>query len=87
MAPSASSYSHPEGQSGATMCETEHDNCLRMAMLSSGCKHLCLTHCSFQILLFLTTAFNQRLSLVWGQADTGGGLQRPICSNLPVSAP
>lgn len=45
--------SHPEGQSGALLCVPEHDTCLWMAMLSSGHSHLCLTHCSFQLLPLL----------------------------------
>lgn len=63
--------SHPESQSGAPVCVTEHDNCLQMAMLSSGHKHLCLMHCSFQLLLLLNTAFNRgaqpRLGAGWNR--------------------
>lgn len=69
----ALSYSHPEGQSWAPLCVTEHDNCLWIAMLSTEHKHLCLTHCSFQLLLLLfSIAFNQGLSLVWGRLTEEG---------------
>jgi hypothetical protein len=77
--PAASSYSHPEGQSRAPLCVTEHDNCLWMAMLSTEHMHLCLMHCSFQLLLLLLSiAFkDQGLSLVSGRLTEVGVIKGP----------
>lgn len=67
---SALSYSHPEGQSGAPLCVTEHDNCLWMALMPHA---LQLPAPSAALQHSLQPGAQPSL----GQADRGGIIKGP----------